>query len=63
GYDVVVSIKQSREMEKALKRAGKSVTFVKLKKGDHWLSFDEHRIETLRAVDAFINEHLPAGSS
>ncbi|MEL7231098.1 MAG: S9 family peptidase [Pseudomonadota bacterium] len=57
--DTVVPIRQSRDMEKALKRAKKDVSFVRLKKGDHWLSFDRHRIETLRAMDAFIAEHLP----
>ena len=57
--DTVVPIRQSREMEKALKRAKKDVTFIKLKDGDHWLSFDRHRIETLRAIDSFVAEHLP----
>lgn len=57
--DTVVPIRQSSEMEKALKRTKKDVTFIKLKDGDHWLSFDRHRIETLRAIDSFIAEHLP----
>lgn len=57
--DTVVPIRQSRNMERALKRANKDVSFVRLKGGDHWLSFDRHRIETLRAMDAFIAEHLP----
>jgi dipeptidyl aminopeptidase/acylaminoacyl peptidase len=58
--DTVVPIEQSKIMHKALKKAGKDVTFVKLKGEDHWLSQAATRLETLRATAAFIEEHLPA---
>ncbi len=56
--DTVVNIEQSRIMEKALRKAGKDVTFVKLKGEDHWLTQEETRIEMLKAAAAFIEEHL-----
>jgi len=56
--DTVVHIEQSKVMDKALRRAKKDVEFVKLKGEDHWLTQEETRIETLRALAAFIDEHL-----
>ena len=56
--DTVVRIDQSKRMEKALRKAGKDVTFVQLKGEDHWLTQEETRIETLRAMAAFIEKHL-----
>lgn len=57
--DTVVHIRQSEVMRKALKKAGKDVEFIKLKGEDHWLSTSETRLDTLRALDAFISEHNP----
>jgi dipeptidyl aminopeptidase/acylaminoacyl peptidase len=56
--DTVVNIAQSKAMERALKRAKKSVKFVRLKGEDHWLTQEKTRIEALRAVAAFIEKHL-----
>ncbi|MDJ0792642.1 MAG: alpha/beta fold hydrolase [Woeseiaceae bacterium] len=56
--DTVVHIEQSKVMEKALRKAKKDVEFVKLKGEDHWLTREETRIETLRHLAAFIDEHL-----
>ncbi|MGB5492699.1 MAG: alpha/beta fold hydrolase [Woeseiaceae bacterium] len=56
--DTVVPIEQSKIMNKALKKAGKDVTFIQLKGEDHWLSQPDTRLETLRAIAAFIDEHL-----
>ena len=56
--DTVVHIDQSKVMHKALRKAGKDVEFVKLKGEDHWLTQEETRIETLRLLAAFIDEHL-----
>jgi len=53
--DTVVPIGQSIRMESELKKAGKAVTFVKLKGGDHWLSTNETRLETLRELDKFVS--------
>jgi dipeptidyl aminopeptidase/acylaminoacyl peptidase len=56
--DIVVPYQQSEIMNRALKRAGKEVELVKVKGGDHWLSTSETRLETLRALDAFVGNHL-----
>jgi dipeptidyl aminopeptidase/acylaminoacyl peptidase len=58
--DTVVPMRQSTRMERALKNAGKSVEFIRLKGEDHWLSTSETRLETLKALDAFISKHLGA---
>ena len=56
--DTVVPIDQSRQMEKALRKAGKDVQFVKLKGEDHWLSQSKTRLEALEAIDAFVNQTI-----
>ncbi|MDJ0749813.1 MAG: prolyl oligopeptidase family serine peptidase [Woeseiaceae bacterium] len=56
--DTVVDIDQSKVMDKALRKAGKDVQFAKLKGEDHWLTQEETRIQTLRLLAAFIEEHL-----
>lgn len=56
--DLVVPIRQSARMESALKRAGKQVEFVRLRGEDHNLSIAETRLETLKALDAFVEEHI-----
>lgn len=61
--DTVVPIRQSTIMERALKRADKSVKFVKLKGEDHWLSVAETRLQLLQEMDAFLKQHLPVDPS
>ena len=56
--DTVVPIAQTLRMKGSLESAGKSVKFVKLKGGDHWLSTSPTRIETLQAMGDFIDKHL-----
>ena len=56
--DTVVNIEQSKMMRKALRKAGKDVTYVELKGEDHWLTQEDTRIETLQAIAEFIDEHL-----
>ena len=56
--DTVVPIEQSRVMQKALRKAGKDVTLREFKSEDHWLSYGASRLETLRALASFIEEHL-----
>ena len=56
--DAVVPFDQSQRMERALKRAKKSVELVRLEGEDHYLSGYETRLEALRAVAAFIDENL-----
>jgi len=56
--DTVVPIGQSKRMRKALRRAKRDVEFVQLKGEDHWLSSEETRVELLRIIAEFIEEHL-----
>lgn len=58
--DLIVPIRQSRRMRSALRRADKPVTLIELKGEDHWLSTRETRLETLRALDDFVTEHIGA---
>ncbi len=56
--DTVVPISQSKVMQRALRKAGKNVSLHELKGEDHWLSYGDSRLETLRALADFIEEHL-----
>ncbi|KCZ65881.1 hypothetical protein L53_00810 [Hyphomonas sp. L-53-1-40] len=58
--DTVVPIKQSEIMERALEKAGKDVTFIKLPGEDHWMSDGDTRIEALRAMASFVDQHIGA---
>ena len=57
--DRVVDVKQSKKMFKKLKGKGKSVEYVEVNKGNHYLSHNNHRLETFRAMDTFLDKHLP----
>ena len=56
--DTVVPIAQSVTMQRALEAAGKNVQLVELEGEDHWLSGVSTRLETLKALDAFLAQHL-----
>jgi len=56
--DSVVPIRQSLSMERALRGAGKAVELVQLEGEDHWLSGAQTRLETLKALERFLAEHL-----
>ena len=56
--DTVVRPDQSKIMYQALRKAGKDVKYVDIKGDDHWMSKAESRLEMLRAVAEFIEEHL-----
>ncbi|HBN92567.1 MAG TPA: S9 family peptidase, partial [Hyphomonas sp.] len=58
--DTVVPIKQSEIMERALEKAGKDVTFLELEGEDHWMSDGDTRIDALRAMAIFIDQHIGA---
>ncbi|MCB2114599.1 MAG: S9 family peptidase [Parvularculaceae bacterium] len=58
--DTVVPFLHSIKMESALKSAGKSVSLVKLKREDHWLSQADTRLQTLQAIESFLTETNPA---
>ncbi|MDP3736623.1 MAG: prolyl oligopeptidase family serine peptidase [Hyphomonadaceae bacterium] len=59
--DTVVLIKQSDRMEAALKKAGKDVTYLKLKGDDHNLSNSDNRRDALEAMGAFAAKHIGPG--
>ena len=56
--DTIVPIEQSAVMQKALKRANKEVTLVRLDGEDHFLSKGETRLETLKHIAQFVDRHL-----
>ncbi len=57
--DTVVPIRQSEEMDSALRAAGKPVTFIKLNGEDHWLSRSETRLQMLTATVQFLEANNP----
>ena len=56
--DSVVPIYHSREMEDELDDEDKDVTYIELEDGDHYLSYQPHRIKTLQAFLDFFDKHL-----
>ncbi len=56
--DQTVHPRQSITMYQALKKAKKDVSKLELKGEDHYLSQGETRLQALRAVVEFINQHL-----
>jgi len=57
--DSVVPISQSKRMERALKKADKPVELITLKGEDHWLSNSDTRLQLLRTISEFLQEHNP----
>jgi dipeptidyl aminopeptidase/acylaminoacyl peptidase len=57
--DTVVPYGQSQIMADALKRAGKQVELVTLKREDHWLSRSATRLQMLQATVAFLEANNP----
>jgi acetyl esterase/lipase len=56
--DTTVNIDQSEIEERALKRAGKDVEFVKLEGDDHYLEFADTRIKLLKEIERFLAAHI-----
>jgi dipeptidyl aminopeptidase/acylaminoacyl peptidase len=56
--DVTVPIYQSENMETALKKAGKSVQFVRLPGDDHYLSLEQTRLALLKETERFLAAHI-----
>jgi len=57
--DRVVDNDQSDDMFDELKDEKKDVEYVEVEKADHYLSNNEHRLQTFRAMDKFLDKHLP----
>lgn len=56
--DRVVDVNHSRAMVKALQDLNKSVEYIELKNGDHYLSIQRNRHITFNAMDAFLKQYL-----
>ncbi|MEO5597428.1 MAG: S9 family peptidase [Novosphingobium sp.] len=57
--DTVVLYNQSSDMAAALRKAGKTVEFVTLQNGDHWLTQSSNRLAMLQAAVTFIEKYNP----
>lgn len=57
--DYTVPVEQSQEMERALRRAGRDVTYVEIEGAGHSFTDEEDGAELLVAVGDFLAEHLP----
>ena len=58
--DQRVPVDQSRDMVRALQRAGKDVTYVEQPEGDHHFSRDEDMVQFLLESEKFLDQHNPA---
>lgn len=56
--DRVVRVRHSDKMASKLKRAEKSVLYLEIEGADHYLSNNEHRLQTFSAIEAFLAQHL-----
>jgi dipeptidyl aminopeptidase/acylaminoacyl peptidase len=56
--DKVVEFDQSRMMQRALTKAGKSVQLIRLDNEDHYLQEGSTRLQTLQAMIAFVDKHI-----
>lgn len=57
--DRQVPVKHSIQMRDALLNAGKNVTYLELPNEDHYLSNNENRVATFKAIDQFLDKYLP----
>jgi dipeptidyl aminopeptidase/acylaminoacyl peptidase len=56
--DLRVDIKQSQRMRDKLQAAGKSVEYVEIAKGEHWLENEPARITYLTALENFLERNI-----
>lgn len=57
--DRVVRVDQSEDMFDELEDEDKQVEYLEIEKADHYLSNNEHRLQTFGAMDKFLNTFLP----
>ena len=58
--DDIVPVSQSRDMEAALRAAGRDVKFVELANEGHYLKRYESRVRMYQELETFLNRNLPA---
>jgi dipeptidyl aminopeptidase/acylaminoacyl peptidase len=56
--DTVVNVRQSQNFAEELTDLGKSVEYIELEDGDHYLSIQRNRHAAFKAMDRFLKEHL-----
>ncbi|MDT3319635.1 S9 family peptidase [Shewanella sp. SP1S2-4] len=56
--DRVVKVQHSREMYDELKSLNKPVEYIELENGDHYLSNNDNRLATFKALDKFLADNL-----
>ena len=61
--DRVVKFDHSKQMERALKRAEKSVKLVRIKKAGHGLLDGDERVTALREMSDFVDQHIGPGAA
>ncbi|SNS18356.1 Dipeptidyl aminopeptidase/acylaminoacyl peptidase [Sphingomonas laterariae] len=59
--DQRVPVRQSREFAEKLAKAGKPARYVEQPLGDHHFSREEDRLQFLKELEAFLNQHNPPG--
>lgn len=57
--DRVVRVNHSERMYDELKDEGKSVRYIELDGGDHYLSNNRHRLTTFKAIESFLGQYNP----
>ena len=56
--DLQVPTSQSSLFFNNMDRAGKEITYIELEGGDHFLSFEGHRVRFLKEIEYFLSSHL-----
>ncbi|MEZ9369999.1 alpha/beta hydrolase family protein [Shewanella sp. 10N.286.51.B2] len=56
--DKVVQVSQSRDMYRKLSSLDKQVEYVEIDNANHYLSNNQHRLMTFRAIDNFLSKNL-----
>ena len=56
--DKVVQVSQSRDMYRKLDSLDKQVEYVEIDNANHYLSNNQHRLMTFKAIDAFLSKNL-----
>ena len=56
--DNTVKVQHSRKMHSALKKKKKTVEYIELEDGNHFLSNGDHRLTTFKAMEKFLAQHL-----
>ena len=56
--DTVVPVEHSQKMYQALTQKNKEVEYIELENGNHHLSIEKNRLNTLSSIERFLEIHL-----